>query len=242
MDFKYGCHITVFILRLKFEYLESLSVWSSMNGVLNIVVDILLAIGVACGVWAVGYVVALLTRKIVTLSLGKIGFDDWVRKLNIGRAVKRTGYMPSEFFGLMAHWIVIVIFIALGFLAMSMVMGSQNMVYFFKNIITVYIAGFLKALLIIIIGFILVDIFVGYVYKSTELRAEMQVLYPLGEYLRIVLYIAVVTYALEQGGIGLGVLASLLIPVIWGITIAIILIVVYLILQSIKTSGRAIPT
>ncbi|MEM3346165.1 MAG: hypothetical protein QXR36_01900, partial [Desulfurococcaceae archaeon] len=103
---------------------------------------------------------------------------------------------------------------------------------------TVYIAGLLKAFLIIIIGFILVDVFVGYVYKSTELRAEMQILYPLGEYLRIVLYIAVVTYALEQSGIGIGVLTELLIPVIWGITAAIILIVVYLIVQSVKTGSR----
>ncbi|MEM4827215.1 MAG: hypothetical protein QXK07_04155, partial [Desulfurococcaceae archaeon] len=152
--------------------------------------------------------------------------------------IRRTGHIPSELFGLIAYWFIIAVFVTLGFLVMGIIADFQQMVFISKSILTVYIAGLFKAFLIIIIGFILVDVFVGYVYKSTELRAEMQILYPLGEYLRIVLYIAVVTYALEQSGIGIGVLTELLIPVIWGITAAIILIVVYLIVQSVKTGSR----
>lgn len=209
-----------------------------MNALLDVVVKVLLAFGVACAVWITGYILALIARKTVSTSLSRMRFDEWVRMLNIGKAIRRTGHIPSELFGIIAYWFIIAVFVTLGFLAMGIVADFQEMVSISKSILTIYIAGLLKAFLIIIIGFILVDVFVGYVYKSTELRAEMQILYPLGEYLRIVLYIAVVTYALEQSGIGIGVLTELLIPVIWGITAAIILIVVYLIVQSVKTGSR----
>jgi len=64
----------------------------------------------------------------------------------------------------------------------------------------------------------------------------MQILYPMAEYIRITLYIAVVTYAVEQSGLGVGVLPMLLMPLIWGITILIVLFTIYLILISIRTS------
>lgn len=209
-----------------------------MTQVAEVVLNILKASGVACALWITGWVVALLSRKAVSVVLSRVGFDEWVKKLNLGKVIRRTGYFPSEFFGLMAYWIIIAVFLLLGIMTAAFLVGYQELVFASYTVLTVYLGGVLKMLLVVFIGFILVDSFIGYVYKSTELRAEMQVFYPLGEYLRIVLYIAVVIYALEQSGIGVGVLTQLLVPVIWGVTAVIILIIVYLMLQSLRTPTK----
>ncbi|MEM4685370.1 MAG: hypothetical protein QW133_04560, partial [Sulfolobales archaeon] len=96
-----------------------------------------------------------------------------------------------------------------------------------------YVVGFVKTFLIIITGFILTDAFIGYIYKSSELRSEVRLLTPVAEYLRIMIYLAVVMFALEQGGLSIHSLNILLMPVIWGLTIAMILIILAQIVQQV---------
>jgi hypothetical protein len=141
--------------------------------------------------------------------------------------------------GNLSAWIIYVVFAVLGIYVAGYVIQHEGLMDVANTLINVYLKGFLLLLLIVLIGFTLIDAFIGYVYKSTELKAEMQILYPLAEYLRIVLYIAVVVFAVEQSGLGVGVLPTLLIPMIWGITMIIVLFMVYLIIQSIKAPKTA---
>lgn len=210
------------------------------NQILEVVLTVLKATGLACAVWIVGWLIGQITKYVVTKVLSKVGFDEWMRKLSIGRAIKRTGYYAHEFMGLLAAWLIYVVFIALGVYVAGYVAGWVDVANYAYAVITVYISGFVKLLLIVIVGFMLVDVFVGYVYKSTELRSEMQVMYPLAEYLRIVLYMAIVVFAVEQSGLGVGVLLQLLQPIIWGMTAMVVLFMVYLIIQSIKASRRPV--
>ncbi|MFP3252243.1 MAG: hypothetical protein RXO32_11030, partial [Thermoproteus sp.] len=76
-----------------------------------------------------------------------------------------------------------------------------------------------------IIGFILVDGFVEYIYKGALSKNEA-VVGPVAEYIRIILYLVVVTFALEQGGINVSTLTAMLTPITWGLTAAVVAVLV----------------
>jgi len=210
----------------------------------KLIVEVLLlalkAIGTACAVWIVGWLVGQVVKYMVTKLLGKIGLDEWMRRLSVGRAIRRTGYSAHEFMGILAAWLMYAIFGVLGIYASGYVAGWEDLTLYAYTALVVYIGGFIKLLLIVIAGFILADVFVGYIYRSTELRSEMQMLYPLAEYLRIVLYIAIVVFGVEQSGLGVGVLPQLLQPIIWGVTAIVVLFMVYLIVQSTKAPRQPV--
>lgn len=206
---------------------------------IDVLFNTLKAVGSACLIWALGWLIGLAVKHLVAKILSKIGFDEWIWKISLGRVIKRTGYLPHEFMGNLSAWMIYIVFTVFGIYVAGAVVRHHGLMEFARTLIDVYIKGFLTLLLIVIIGFALIDAFIGYVYKSTELKAEMQILYPLAEYLRIVLYIAVVVYAVEQSGLSVGVLTTLLIPMIWGVTIITVLFVVYLIMQNLKAPRTA---
>lgn len=95
-----------------------------------------------------------------------------------------------------------------------------------QQLLIISIVGFLKALVIIIIGFMLTDVFVSYIYKSSGPRCSF-LLAPVAEYLRLLFYIVVVIFAIEQTGMSFEALTNMLIPITWGLTVAMLLIIVF---------------
>ncbi|MFZ8840680.1 MAG: mechanosensitive ion channel family protein [Pyrobaculum sp.] len=177
-----------------------------------------------------GIVLGRVVRRVVDRLLFRLGFNDWFRNFNIGRALLRSGYTPSEFFGSVAAWLLYLIFIltATAYLAVSF--GRVDVSEWVTSIIAVYLFGFVKFFIISIIGFILVDGFVEYIYKGALSRNEA-VVGPVAEYIRIILYLVVVTFALEQGGINVVTLSSMLTPITWGLAVAVVAV---LILEALK--------
>ncbi|MEZ0289605.1 MAG: hypothetical protein ABWJ42_00740 [Sulfolobales archaeon] len=195
--------------------------------------NILIAVGIAVITVVIGYVVGRVSRRVVVYILSRIGFDGWFRKFAIGRAIIRGGYSSSEFFGLIVSWIIYLVFIFLGIALAALYMDLAWLAEASYSIIYVYVWGFVKAFLIMITGFILTDAFVGYIYKSSEFREEARLITPLAEYLRIIIYLAIVLFALEQGGLNVHTLNILITPVIWGLTIAMIIMMIAQILQQV---------
>jgi len=175
-------------------------------------------------------VLGRVVRRVVDRLLFRLGFNDWFRNFNIGRALLRSGYIPSEFFGSVAAWLLYLLFIltAVAYLAMSF--GREDVYEWVTSIIAVYLFGFVKFFIISIIGFILVDGFVEYIYKGALSRNEA-VVGPVAEYIRVILYLVVVTFALEQGGINVTTLSSMLTPITWGLAVAVVAV---LILEALK--------
>lgn len=211
-----------------------------MENYVELTLTLLKAVGLALLIWVLGWVVGQIVKYAVSKTLSKLGFDEWIKKFSFGRVIRRTGYYSHEFLGMIASWFIYVLFLVLGIYAAGYVIGNIDIMYYAYIIISVYITGFVKLFLIAIVSFILIDAFISYIYKSTELRSEMQILYPLAEYLRIVLYIAVLVFAVEQSGLGIGVLPNLLTPIIWGITAIIILFMLYLVIQNIKMPKQTV--
>lgn len=202
---------------------------------LRLVVEVLIGIGITFIASFIGWLLGRGARYLIVKLLSATSFDEWIRKLGIGKAIRRMGYKASEFLGAAVAWVIYIVSIVLGVYIAASLMSWEHVKEYSYVVLTHYIAGILKMFAIALAGFVLIDVFVGYIYRSTELGSEMQMLYPLAEYIRIVLYIAITVFAVEQSGLGLGILSQLLIPIIWGIIAIIILYMIYLIVQSTKT-------
>jgi hypothetical protein len=195
--------------------------------------NLVIAIGLTVAIVLIGYVLGILARRLILYILTKVGFDEWFKKFAVGKAILRSGYSASEFFGLITSW---VIYLTSFLLALATLTSSLNLTPLsdtLYTIVSVYVVGFIKAFLIIITGFILTDTFIGYIYKSSELRSEVRLLTPVAEYLRIMIYLAVIVFALEQGGLNVYSLNMLLVPIIWGLTIAMIIIIISQVIQQV---------
>jgi len=194
----------------------------------------LIYLGASILIIVLGYVIGRLSKFLINIFLSRIGFNDWVRRISIGKAIIRAGFTPSEFFSSLIAWIIYVssIFTAINFGSreISVVLGGvsylNDLADISYSIVTIYLGGFIKSFLVIIVGFILVDGFIGYIYKVSEPRTEQPLLAPVAEYLRILLYIGVIIFALSVGGIGVGELIQILQPVVWGITAIMIVVVI----------------
>jgi hypothetical protein len=195
--------------------------------------SLLRAIGFATLIVLVGYVVGTLAKWVIRYLLTRVGLDAWFKKFAIGKAMLRGGYTASEFFGSIASWIIYVTAILLAMATATADLGITAVSEPLYYTVSVYVTGFVKAFIIMVVGFTLIDAFIGYIYKSTELRSEVMFLTPVAEYLRILLYIAVLLFALEQGGLSVGTLDVVLTPIIWGLTAAMVAIVVANIVQQV---------
>ena len=201
--------------------------------------EALLSLLISASIVALGYVIGRLLRYVVTLLLDRIGFNDWVRRISIGKAIVRAGFVPASFFGNLTAWVIYLSFILLalsiGSRGVSRSLGGVAYLDGLSNVafdlLTVYISGFIKAFLVVVVGFTLVDGFIGYIYKTSELRAEMHLLVPVAEYLRILFYISIITFSLSVSGLGTSELMLVLQPVIWGITVIMVAVVIEQILR-----------
>ncbi|MGC8583443.1 MAG: mechanosensitive ion channel family protein [Thermoproteus sp.] len=180
---------------------------------------------------AVGYLVGRLVRWALARGLARVGFDDWFRRFNIGRAILRSGYAAGEFFGSVAAWLIYLTFVLLAAAYLAYSLGYPAWGDALIGIVNVYVYGFVKFFIIAIVGFILVDGFVEYVYRGAILKEDSRLLAPVAEYVRVVLYLVVITFALQQGGIDVSTLSQMLIPITWGLVAAMVAVAV---LQAVR--------
>ncbi|MBP1448610.1 MAG: hypothetical protein JZD41_01130, partial [Thermoproteus sp.] len=173
-----------------------------------------------------------LIRGAVRAILSRLGFNEWFRQFNIGRAIIRSGYTASDFFAAVTSWIIYIFSILLSIYFFSDYLGYLDISNSILNIIYIYVVGFIKFFIVAILGFILVDGFVEYIYKGAIDREATRQLAPLAEYIRVILYLVVVTFALEQGGINVATLSAMLMPITWGLAAAMIAIVVAQLLRK----------
>ncbi|MFN7105976.1 MAG: hypothetical protein ACK4M3_05270, partial [Pyrobaculum sp.] len=130
----------------------------------------------------------------------------------------------GDFFGSVAAWLIYIL---------SLLAAAAYFTYSVKNleiygellyVINTYVFGFVKFFIIAIIGFILVDGFAEYIHKGAFSRGDAAA--PVAEYIRVLLYLAVVTFALEQGGINVATLSVMLTPITWGLVAALVALII----------------
>jgi len=182
-------------------------------------------IAVSVAVFLVGIAIGKALGWAVRNLLEKVGMNEWIERFAVGKAIAKAGYKPSEFFGKVTAWIIYASATIIALYSTTSLMGLVEATLILRSILVVYIGGFVKAFIVIIIGFLLVDAFIGYLYKTEESAGELEFLRPVAEYLRILLYIITVVFALDQGGIEVSFLGSMLTPILWGITVIMVIVI-----------------
>ncbi|MGC9182183.1 hypothetical protein [Thermogladius sp.] len=199
----------------------------------SVLLDYVIATLILLAIVIVTYVIGRLVKYFITYMAGKTGFSDWMIKFHLGRAILRSGMTVGEFFGRVSMWVVLVAGTLLGLATWFSLVNNTAAAAVILDIVNVYVFGFVKAFIVIVVGFVLVDAFVGYVYKGGEPGGTLEFLTPVGEYLRLLFYLAVLVFALDVGGLNVKTLTQILIPVVWGLTVIMIILTVGKIVSDI---------
>lgn len=184
--------------------------------------EVLIYAAVSIAGAVVGFLLGKAVRSVFRRFFRRVGVDDWFRNFNIGRALLRSGYTAGDFFGSVAAWLIYMLSLLAAAAYFAYSVGNLEIHRELLHIIDTYVFGFVKFFIIAIIGFILVDGFAEYIHKGAFSRDAT----PVAEYIRVLLYLAVVTFALEQGGINVATLSIMLTPITWGLVAALVALII----------------
>jgi hypothetical protein len=209
-----------------------------LNLTLEILVEYLTATAILIGIVIVTYVIGRLVKYFVRYMAGRTGFSDWMVKFHLGKAIVRSGMSVGEFFGEVSMWLILITGVLFGLATWFSLVNYPYVATLMLDIVNTYVYGFVKAFIIVVVGFLLTDAFIGYVYKGGEEGNKLEFLSPIGEYLRLLFYLAVLIFALDVGGLSVNTLTMILLPVVWGLTIIMIIIIAGKIVVEVLEKAR----
>lgn len=161
----------------------------------------------------IGWVVGRLLGKYISKFLDKIGLDDAIRDTAFGKGIERSGISVSHFFDLVIRWFVYLVFI----MAATNVLDIEFVTVFMEKVVS-YIPNIVAFILVLVVGFLLIDFLADFVENIT-VSAEVRLVKPVISLLRMFLYFVVAILALTQLRLDLTVVYLFLEPLAWGIGI-----------------------
>jgi small-conductance mechanosensitive channel len=161
----------------------------------------------------VGWILGRFLGRVVSEILDRIGVDDALRKTSVGRYIERSTTSIVRLFDLIVRWFIYLIAI----LAAVSVLQIAALSVFVAAIVA-YIPNILAFLLILIIGFIVVDWGVDFIRHFGETH-QIEYMGMVTMLLRVFFYFVIVILALEQLLLDLTIIYVFLVPVAWGIGI-----------------------
>lgn len=166
-------------------------------------------------VLAVGWIAGRALGKGISKVLDRAGVDDALRKTVIGRALERSGITCVGFFDLIIRWFIylIAIFAAVDLIRIEVVSRYMSM-------IVQYIPSLIAGVLVLLIGFIVVD-FISDFVKTVGKEAKIEYSTVFADGLRLFLYTVVIILALEQMKIDVSILYVFVNAFAWGIGIGV---------------------
>ncbi|MFA7153398.1 MAG: hypothetical protein WC072_06350, partial [Methanoregulaceae archaeon] len=140
----------------------------------------------------IGWIIGRLLGKVVSRILDKIGVDDALRKTSVGKAIEQSGTNIVHLFDLIVRWFVYLIAIV----AASNVLKLDFLSNLFQTIVF-YLPHVLMFLIILIVGFIVVDYFAD-ILQGWGKTQNIEFLGVIILLLRIFFYFIILILALSQ--------------------------------------------
>ena len=159
----------------------------------------------------IGWIIGRLLGKVVSRVLDKIGVDDALRKTSIGKAIEQSGTNIVHLFDLIVRWFVYLIAIV----AASNVLKLDFLSNLFQTIVF-YLPHVLMFLIILIVGFIVVDYFAD-ILQGWGKTQNIEFLGVIILLLRIFFYFIILILALSQLLIDLTIIYTFITPLAWGV-------------------------
>jgi len=159
----------------------------------------------------IGWIIGRLLGKVVSRVLDKIGVDDALRKTSIGKAIEQSGTNIVHLFDLIVRWFVYLIAIV----AASNVLKLDFLSNLFQTIVF-YLPHVLMFLIILIVGFIVIDYFAD-ILQGWGKTQNIEFLGVIILMLRIFFYFIILILALSQLLIDLTIIYTFVTPLAWGV-------------------------
>jgi hypothetical protein len=153
--------------------------------------------------------------KYLSKVLDKVGLDDIIRKTSLGQNIEKSGLKLVRLFDLLIRWFVYLIAI----------MGATNVLEIeflstFMDRLVSYIPNVAAFLIVLVGGFVLVDLFADFMEKFSS-ASSVELMGPMMTLLRVFFYFVIAVLALTQLKIDLEIIYTFVEPVAWGVGIGI---------------------
>ncbi|AFZ70804.1 hypothetical protein Calag_1082 [Caldisphaera lagunensis DSM 15908] len=168
------------------------------------------------------YLIGKFVKFLVKRTLEITGFNDWFKHISMGRITLRAGMTAGDFFGNLIAYFLYATGVILSIDYLSTYVTEIRIT---SSLLTKGLGYVALFVFIIIIGFILIDVFDSYISSEAKLRGgqELEILIV---YIKIVLYITVITLAMREVSLDVTPLMILLQPLAWGLAIAFVALII----------------
>ncbi|NLB00505.1 MAG: hypothetical protein GX837_06010 [Methanomicrobiales archaeon] len=163
----------------------------------------------------IGWILGRILGRVVSEVLDRIGVDDALRKTTIGKQIERSTMNISHLFDLIIRWFIYLIAI----LAAVSVLQIPALTTAVAAIVA-YIPNIVAFILILVIGFILIDWLMDILQNMGEVW-DIQGFGFITMLLRAFLYFVVAILALQQLLIDLSIIYVFVVPLAWGVALGI---------------------
>lgn len=161
----------------------------------------------------IGWIVGRLLGKAVRMVLDKLQVDNLFADSSFLKALAGAGITISHIFDIVIRLFVYLIAV----LAAVDLLNLDYLSALMKDIVE-YIPHIIVFVLIVIIGFVLIDYFADFLLKF-HTTANVDLMAPVILVMRIFLYFMVAIFALSQLRLDLTIIYTFLTPIAWGIGI-----------------------
>lgn len=164
----------------------------------------------------IGWLVALLSKAILTALLRRLGVDRLAEKIGVDHALEQLGMDPSasQLLGRIAYWLILLLFILAAVNRLGMKGVDQALTMFIG-----YLPSVLAAALILFLGSVLAR-FVGEAVGTFSIQAGVTGGRLVGQVVRWTLLSLAVILAMDQLKLQVGFLVSILVIIVGAVALA----------------------
>jgi len=174
----------------------------------------------------IGWIIGRLLYFIVSRIVGRMGWEHYMRKTAIGRAILSSGYTAGTFSASLVKWLVYFIAILYSFYTLNIPELSAGV-----SQILAYLPSLVAGVIILIVGLILAD-WTAELIKQGQSKSGLSML--ASDVIRVFLYFIVITVALANMRIDITIIYIFATPIAWAVAIILGIIVGWILKDRVK--------
>ncbi|MEM1665753.1 MAG: hypothetical protein QXW12_00155 [Nitrososphaerota archaeon] len=174
----------------------------------------------------IGWIIGRLLYSIVSRIVGRMGWEHYMRKTAIGRAILSSGYTAGTFSASLVKWLVYFIAILYSFYTLNIPELSAGV-----SQILAYLPSLVAGVIILIVGLILAD-WTAELIKQGQSKSGLSML--ASDVIRVFLYFIVITVALANMRIDITIIYIFATPIAWAVAIILGIIVGWILKDRVK--------
>jgi len=195
------------------------NVMDSLKGVGEGILAILPAIATAIAIVILGWLVGMALSKVISQLIKAVKLDKGLSAAGFGDVLQKTGLQlnSGRFIGELVKWFVIVAFLIAAFDVLNLSAVNE----FLRDTVVNYIPKVIAAVLIVLVAIVVADVLKKTVVAAAK-AADLKAANFLGTITKWSIWIVAITTAIVKLEIlDIPVVGMFLMPVLWGIALAI---------------------